>query len=300
MVRLSDDGRVVNNVQVHAVELDATNSILGGIWSRVPQRPSHGISVNSVHWLACDDRSSKAWAQFAHITARSTSLPNFTLRTRQGVFMRPTEGTPEAIEQRFGAPVIGVQWHPEAYVDSKDAMKTAHISLILEIALAGDAFRLRRQSIDSDALLAALADMRYRSIRIHRVRAWLRRLLMARREEKLLEADMSTPTPNTFLSWLAFLDSTAQIPSPSITQAVAGGRKGRKDRDQICTVFFSLRASLFTATLFLYLQTTTSTFSVVLARSTLSTLDNGLSRARGAPQLVQQHSVSNLAVASLI
>lgn len=241
MIRLNDSGAVRHNVQVHCISFQdpakaaegvasgaapvGVVGVLAGVWARVPGGPPADIAVNSVHWLAIDDQQGGEWRRHAEVVAWSvgwsTTRPNGVLHTRTGELMRPQEGSPEAFEQRYGAPMLGLQWHAEAYIDETDAvMKAGHCGTILEVVRAGDAFAARRQLVTAEALLAARATMCFRAACSRKVRAWLRERITSIYECKRHAAARYTSWQ--FLQLLVYLKATAGVPTSALIGAVRG------------------------------------------------------------------------------
>lgn len=66
----------------------------------------------------------------------------------------------ESFESLLGAPIIGVQWHPEGYDSNKDS---SHSNLLRYMALAGQAYAGKRtiiQQIQEMAILSKGKDLR--------------------------------------------------------------------------------------------------------------------------------------------
>ncbi|MBS0272542.1 MAG: gamma-glutamyl-gamma-aminobutyrate hydrolase family protein [Proteobacteria bacterium] len=160
MLRLNDDGVVTYNVHVHDVKVEP-KTLLSSIMS--PKSKEDTIKeVNSVHWLAPDDtakaslpkdKQTQSYVKALHaslkVSGRSVADPEVSLKTRQGIQMEPEEETVEAFETLRGAPVIGIQWHPEAYCHYREGKKIYYDSeqkSILEfMAKAGDAYVARKR-----------------------------------------------------------------------------------------------------------------------------------------------------------
>lgn len=139
MPRIVTDGSVGNNVQIHSIKLNPS------IVKSAMKATSDKVRVNSVHWAAPDERNIP---DFLEVSAVST--PDDKLvppRNRQGEVMRSESGVIEAFETKYGAPVIGIQWHPEAYYQTKthvDPAAQQHLNLIKYMVLAGDAYCAKR------------------------------------------------------------------------------------------------------------------------------------------------------------
>jgi gamma-glutamyl-gamma-aminobutyrate hydrolase PuuD len=122
--------------------------------------PSRDISVNSVHWAAV---RTAAMGRRADVPDRPHALvPNDALR--MSARDPGPLGTSEAVESAHGAPVVGVQWHPEYQltptpgqagqpaVNSNPASRAANLRLIQWMLAAGRAYRAHRAAM---ALLLA-------------------------------------------------------------------------------------------------------------------------------------------------
>lgn len=160
MLRLNDEGVVTYNVHVHDVRIEP-KTLLSSIVS--PKSEEASIKeVNSVHWLAPDDTAKvslpkdkqtqsyvRALYASLKVSGRSVADPEVSLKTRQGEKMEPEEETVEAFETLSGAPVIGIQWHPEAYCHYREGKKIYYDpeqkSILEFMAKAGDAYAARRR-----------------------------------------------------------------------------------------------------------------------------------------------------------
>ncbi len=136
MIRLGKDtGKAVNNVEIHdvaIVEPSLLKTALG--------MASNQMRVNSVHWKAVNE----AWIPLnTSISARAINNPSIVISTRQEQPMRPQIGSVEAFESHFGAPILGIQWHPEGYNG-----ETPHKNLLKYMALAGNAYAAKRQMLE--------------------------------------------------------------------------------------------------------------------------------------------------------
>lgn len=161
MLRLNNDGVVTYNVQVHGVKIKSKTLLL----SIMRQTPAKSIieTVNSVHWLAPDDKVKpklpkdeqkkdhvRALYKLLKVSGRAVVDQDISLNTRQGKKMSPEEETVEAFETLFGAPVIGVLWHPEAYCrykgkDKKISQHSEQRGILEFMAKAGDAYAARKR-----------------------------------------------------------------------------------------------------------------------------------------------------------
>ena len=111
MVRESESsGDIVNNKQIHRIKVEQ-GSVLAVAMNHYSEEP---LKVNSLHWKAADE--SKV-PEILQITARAVAdldiAPGRCTGDKEK--MHVEEHTVEAFENKSGAPMIGIQWHPEAY-----------------------------------------------------------------------------------------------------------------------------------------------------------------------------------------
>lgn len=135
MPRLSkkEASKTTHNVALHRIRLEKqSNSFLEECF-----REEEDLKVNSVHWLAVNE---KVLPPNICITAKALKIHDLALHNRKGNPMQATEESVEAFESKFGAPIVGVQWHPEAY----DRDESAHAKIIKNMALAGEAYARKR------------------------------------------------------------------------------------------------------------------------------------------------------------
>lgn len=148
MPNIGTNGDVVYNIQVHGVKIEKDSLVAIAMEGKRPDSDIH-LNVNSVHWKACDD---KAVPINFKISAKSATAPDIQLKNRAGAQMKPQTDTIEAFETDQGAPVIGIQWHPEAYGFSGAKLKALdsakHKSLLLFMAKAGDAFAAKQTMLE--------------------------------------------------------------------------------------------------------------------------------------------------------
>ena len=145
MVRLSETTlQVTHNKQIHRIIPEPTSLLFKAIGFKAHD-DTH-IPVNSVHWKAPDETKLPPT-----VLVSSYSEPDVHLapNTRQGEPMNPEHHTIESFENRWGAPVMGIQWHPEAYnpTDSAALIPHAHINLLTYMAKAGDAYAKKQQML---------------------------------------------------------------------------------------------------------------------------------------------------------
>ncbi|EFC37090.1 predicted protein [Naegleria gruberi] len=90
---------------------------------------SHAISVNSIHWMAPQLPKNSPLENIVDISA--LSIPDYSI---------------EAFETKFGVPIIGIQWHPEAYILNNEQEHQQNI--LKYMAKAGDAFLVKRRVLE--------------------------------------------------------------------------------------------------------------------------------------------------------
>jgi len=136
MMRLSQrTGDIVYNIDMHKVDIDPQSLL-----SRVVTNKK--LDVNSVHWKVVDQAKKP---KNLLISAVSVTQDEGIKVPRLGtVFSKAGEA--EAFENVDGAPILGIQWHPEAYNPS-DSRSDSHLNILKFMAKAGDAYRLKRSLI---------------------------------------------------------------------------------------------------------------------------------------------------------
>lgn len=140
----AERGHVQYNKQIHRIELTEEGCILSGGMQINPEDNVHP-SVNSVHWLA---PSESAIPRALQVSAYALADPNLAPNIPVGGETRPLnpERCIEAFESVFGAPILGVQWHFEAY-GSKNVAKVDeahHTGILNYMMLAGKTFQLKQ------------------------------------------------------------------------------------------------------------------------------------------------------------
>lgn len=80
--------------------------------------PPDDMQVNSVHWKApqlCTINAQQKLSPFGiAVGATSKNTKQLNNKNRNNHVMQPEEGVIEAFSSCYGAPVIGISWHPEA------------------------------------------------------------------------------------------------------------------------------------------------------------------------------------------
>ncbi len=135
MLCLNSKGQVIRNKPIHNIVV-TSNTLLKSLWKN--KRP---VSVNSVHSKAINPDAQLKPLNIK-INAFSAKMPGFNCNTRQGKRMQPQVDSVEGFENKWGAPLMGIQWHLEGYEED-----TEHAALIKYMALAGDAYAAKRKMI---------------------------------------------------------------------------------------------------------------------------------------------------------
>ncbi|KAI8810971.1 hypothetical protein BJ742DRAFT_799379 [Cladochytrium replicatum] len=160
MMTLNSMGSVAHNSQMHRLSFES-GTILSALdqLSRCGTTVTERIRSNSVHNVALIGTPPAGWT----VSAKSVE-PLLTNRHKT----EPEEDVTEAIEAIFGVPMIGTQFHPEAYSKTKGKRKTTteseldcafHRSIIDYMAQCGNA-RLMKQFITTDLLREQLRTLR--------------------------------------------------------------------------------------------------------------------------------------------
>jgi len=136
-------GKVGYNKQMHRIRVRRrVNLLRGAMKLKEGQHPK----VNSVHWLAPSKVKIPRNFRVTAISSKDKELAPMV--THQGVTrrLRP-EPCIEGYEQKYGAPIVGVQWHPEAYTANtpKKDDRDNHVSLLIYMVQAGKAFQIRKE-----------------------------------------------------------------------------------------------------------------------------------------------------------
>jgi len=148
MPSLGSDGSVENNPQMHAIELK-DNTIVKACMdlnSKVSAKLKKQPTANSVHWAApLINEESLKMLQICAIAK--------PIEQSNQVNNRFTTDSIEAFENRYGAPLVGIQWHPEAYYKTKYANESEyleherHLNILKYMAKSGDAYQLKQKML---------------------------------------------------------------------------------------------------------------------------------------------------------
>ncbi|EDV26399.1 uncharacterized protein TRIADDRAFT_54342 [Trichoplax adhaerens] len=140
MTSLSSLGETVgNNEMVHYV-LIQQDSLLSCIMDFQLDAEVQKIPVNSVHWKSPVD------ADHPVLSVSAISIGNCNAKHRHGEMMQPEEEIVEAFESKYGAPVIGIQWHPEAFYNNTNVEfhPNSQLNVLKFMTKAGDAYQSKR------------------------------------------------------------------------------------------------------------------------------------------------------------
>lgn len=153
MPRIKDStGKIGHNIQIHRIQIDEKASILKSAmaYNRLGHTADVNFSVNSVHWQACDAEAKETPDCF-QVSAVAIRDDKLAPKNNKGEKMQPEEGTVEAVESKNGAPILGIQWHPDAYTKNTPAkyhpVNQQH--LIKYMAQAGQTYK-NRQTLVAD------------------------------------------------------------------------------------------------------------------------------------------------------
>jgi gamma-glutamyl-gamma-aminobutyrate hydrolase PuuD len=144
---LDTTGKVGYNKQIHRLNLEADSHILCGAMM-LPSFENQSPTVNSVHWLAPSD---EIVPSFLDVSAKSVADESIAPKiTRDGETRVINPDTCiEAFESKNGVPIIGVQWHPEAYTkNSPESYKPRNqISILKYMIESGKSFQLKKKMV---------------------------------------------------------------------------------------------------------------------------------------------------------
>lgn len=151
MPRIITNGTIGYNLQIHNINITKTSLLaeaMGSVRSQsiVADNPAFmlpQLSVNSVHWQAPSFAHLPAIFQIAATSIRDDSIAPALHKTGQKNEVQ--QDTVEAFESKFGAPIFGIQWHPEAF--NRDALGIQHHSLLKYCAQAGDTYAAKQRML---------------------------------------------------------------------------------------------------------------------------------------------------------
>lgn len=144
MMRVGVNGDIVCNKQIHRISIEE-DSFLAKAMGKGP----HGQpTVNSLHWKSPDERTIP---QFLRVVAKAVMDNNIAPLSSTGNKqpMAVESDTIEAFESKYGVPILGIQWHPEAYNsnDDLDMSPRKHINIMKYMAQSGHAYKMKRQML---------------------------------------------------------------------------------------------------------------------------------------------------------
>lgn len=145
MMSLGVHGNIVNNKEIHAIRVKPATLLASAMFGKNRPDQYKRFRVNSVHWKAVGEAYTP---EQTIISARSKKSPNLNPRNRQGD-MDPQD-LPEAFEGEHGAPILGVQWHAEAYYKNTTTLAgtSNQKRLINYMVQAGEAYAAKRRMLD--------------------------------------------------------------------------------------------------------------------------------------------------------
>lgn len=154
MPYIVQNGGAGNNVMIHDIIL-YPNTMLKSIYqhthrSNLIDEESDAdesfIEVNSIHWQAIKKSLFNKQPISSMFTVSAISTGKKNVKNRQGNNMTPDENVVEAFETKTGVPMLGIQWHPEAFFknQNRDDSNNFHLNIVRNMTLAGDAYHAKR------------------------------------------------------------------------------------------------------------------------------------------------------------
>lgn len=146
MPRIKDStGKIGHNIQVHRIKIEEDAFILKAALDMQTPLP-YDLPVNSVHWKAPDDTE---MPDFYIVSARSVKDDEIAPHKKDDKKVCPEENTVESFESQSGAPILGIQWHAEAYTNNanKEWHPEKQQHLLKYMVQAGQAFKSRRNLV---------------------------------------------------------------------------------------------------------------------------------------------------------
>lgn len=152
MPRLLESGKVGNNKQIHRIALQPKARLLEAALAFDESNPVF-FPVNSVHSYAVDAATLPEDLQISAVAKQDDSLAPISAHSEAKEKMKPTENSVEAFESVYGAPILGVQWHPEAYTNSLEEISYSQNQqhLLNYMIQAGQTFK-NRQLVNKELL----------------------------------------------------------------------------------------------------------------------------------------------------
>ncbi len=145
MPYITSKGVVGNNVQIHRIQLEPTSLVNKVMQLKGAAGLVQNPVVNSMHWQTPNTHAPAQPAMLT-VSARSVRDNDLAPKSRQGVQMQPTEDSVEAFESRHGVPMMGIQWHPEAYFNGQKSTTEdkRHMNILKYMAAAGDTYQAKQ------------------------------------------------------------------------------------------------------------------------------------------------------------
>lgn len=151
MPYLTTKGVVAKVASTHGLEVTRGTMLSGAFRDDNRETPSQ---VNTAHWAVAEEQSPGRLKGVPTIGRDNKPALRISARgsTRSDPpYLKKTEKVPahsvEAFETRHGAPMMGIQWHPEAYGTGFDPSHSqANKRLLNWMAQAGDAYDARRET----------------------------------------------------------------------------------------------------------------------------------------------------------
>lgn len=150
MPRLVSNGKVGYNKQIHRISLQQDASLLKAALDFDENKPVL-FPVNSVHSYAVDASTRPIDLQVSAVAKQDDSLAPISAHNKSEEKMQPTENSVEAFESLHGAPILGVQWHPEAYTTDELPYSKNQQKLINYMIQAGQTYK-NRQLVNEELL----------------------------------------------------------------------------------------------------------------------------------------------------
>ncbi len=141
MPRMStSSAQVCNNKMIHDIETVRNSFVHNAMFSK--KSIINSTSVNSVHWNAVDDLS-LVHTNNLKISANSKRNDAIAPKSRQSELMKP-ESCVEAFETIHGTPMVGIQWHLEAF-NPGEANAKMHQGIFEALKTAGETYNNRQE-----------------------------------------------------------------------------------------------------------------------------------------------------------
>lgn len=144
MPRVRPDGKIKYNIQIHKVSIQPKTILAASIGGNI-NNDTISLTVNSVHWRAPDENK---LPDTLVVNAKSLKNDKPIKVARLGE-IDPEVNIIEGFETKDGAPVLGIQWHPEAYNanDPQQLQPQQHRKLLQYMAKAGDAYSTKQKML---------------------------------------------------------------------------------------------------------------------------------------------------------